>query len=309
MKPFPLVPEFHAKVWGSRRLGPWFEQPADPGSRIGEVWCTADGNRTPEGTSLRELCERLGSEVLGSKVRLEAGGRFPILVKFLFTTEKLSVQVHPDDQAAMAAAGSPGKSEMWYVLGAEPGAEIAAGFRAACGQQEVRSALAKGTLEDLIEWFPAAEGDVFFIPARTVHAIGAGVALCEIQQNSDITYRLYDYGRPREVHVEASLAVADFTPHPGKSTPRRISGSLERLAECRYFVTEKLRLDGEFAYLGDPERFHLLIPLTGSGSIGGGQFRPGECWLVPASAGEFRIHARGQSVFLRTFVPGTAPAC
>ncbi len=166
-----LTPSFREKVWGATRLGPWFP---DSDRKIGEVWF--------EGP-------------FGNDADL------PLLVKFIFTTEKLSVQVHPEDEYAGLHHQSRGKTEMWHILAAEPGAQIAAGFRESITPEQFREAALSGAIEQELQWFDARPGDTFFIPAGTVHAIGPGLALCEIQQNSDVTYRLYDYGRPRELHL------------------------------------------------------------------------------------------------------------
>ena len=168
MAPLRLTPSFREKIWGSTRLEPWF-----PNSerKIGEVW-------------------------------FEGVDHLPLLIKFLFTSEKLSVQVHPDDDYARVHHDSRGKTEMWHILAAEPGARIAAGFREPITTDQLTAAALSGEIEDLLAWFEAMPGDTFFIPAGTVHAIGAGLVLCEIQQHSDVTYRLYDYGRPRELHLD-----------------------------------------------------------------------------------------------------------
>src|SRR5579863_10722473 len=185
-----LDPSFREKIWGATRLEPWF--PNSP-SKIGEVW-------------------------------FEAAHGLP-LVKFLFTTEKLSVQVHPGDAYARQHHGSPGKTEMWYILAAEPGARIAAGFREPLTPEQARAAAVSGEIEGLLQWFDARPGDAFFIPAGTVHAIGAGLVLCEIQQNSDVTYRLYDYnrpgadGQPRPLHLEKALDVIEWRKSGGHTAP------------------------------------------------------------------------------------------
>jgi mannose-6-phosphate isomerase len=176
------------KVWGSTQLEPWFPNSE---KKIGEVWL--------EGENL------------------------PLLVKFLFTTEALSVQVHPE-----------GKTEMWHVLAAEPGAKVAAGFHAPISEERLRSASLSGEIEDLLEWHDARPGDTFFLPAGVVHAIGPGLTLCEVQQYSDVTYRLYDYGRPRELHLDQGVAVSRRGPHAARqsarSSPPRGGGSMARCA-------------------------------------------------------------------------------
>ncbi len=152
---------------------PWYLNSAQ--KKIGEVWFEAD---------------------------------LPLLVKFVFTSERLSVQVHPNDEFAAAHENSRGKTEMWYVLRADPGARLAIGFREAISRERLRESALSGEIEQLLNWIEVQAGDAFFVPAGTVHAIGGGLALCEIQQHSDITYRLYDYGRPRELHLDKAMQVA-----------------------------------------------------------------------------------------------------
>lgn len=299
MKPVRLLPRFVERVWGTRALAPWFP---DAAVDTGEVWLTSDENETSTGGSLRTLMERGGEAVLGRAVRPAFGGRFPILVKFLFTREKLSVQVHPDDVYGEAHEGSPGKTEMWYVLRAEADSTIAAGFRAPITAERLRESVRDGSVEGELKWWPAKAGQAYFVPARTVHAVGAGVVICEIQQNSDVTYRLWDYGRPRELHVEPSLAVAELGPHEGPVEP---AGDV--LASCPYFRTERVDVDGELSWRGDGERFHLLVVTRGEGHLAAeGEswpVRAGECWLAPAACGEYGVSGSGVEI-LRVYVPG-----
>ena len=240
-------------------LAPWY--PATD-KKIGEVWFEAD---------------------------------LPLLVKFLFTTGKLSVQVHPDDAFAAAHENSLGKTEMWYVLRADPGAQIAMGFREPITRERLRESALSGEIEKLLHWVDVKLGDAFFIPAGTVHAIGAGLALCEVQQHSDITYRLYDYGRPRELHLEKAVQVASTSANDGKPVSLPI--------DCKYFHTEMARITTPIEYPPARDRFHLLIFISGSGTIAGQSFREGETWLVPAGAGMFSIRPDEPTKFLRTWVP------
>lgn len=256
-----LEPGFREKIWGATRLEPWF--PNSP-SKIGEVW-------------------------------FEAGHGLP-LVKFLFTTEKLSVQVHPGDDYARRHHGSPGKTEMWYVLAAGPGARIAAGFREPLTPEQARAAAVSGEIEGLLQWFEARPGDTFFIPAGTVHAIGPGLALCEIQQNSDVTYRLYDYGRPRELHLDQALAVSNLAPHTARRQPVE-----NMLISCRHFAAECFRVDRLSEYQPFAHRAQLLIAIEGDGDIGGQPIRAGEVWHVSPSSDSFQIS--GNLRFLRVSVP------
>jgi mannose-6-phosphate isomerase len=251
------------KVWGTAETEPWYPRGA---GKTGEVWFSA-----PEEPRL--------------------------LVKFLFTSEKLSVQVHPPDSASR-----PGKTEMWHVLRAAPDARVALGFGRRLDREEARAAALSGEIEGLLRWYAAYPGDTFFVPAGTVHAIGAGLVLCEIQQHSDVTYRLFDYGRPRELHLDAALAVADLGCHPGASAPLNLGPRRRLLAECPYFRTESIAVSGESAYAGGP-RAALLICLEGDGQFGDEAFAPGQAWVVPARADTFTICPRDGARLLRTQVP------
>jgi len=257
--PERLPTRFLEKVWGATNLAPWYPSSE---KKIGEVWFEAD---------------------------------LPLLVKFVFTSERLSVQVHPNDVFAAEHEGCRGKTEMWYVLRADPGARIAAGFRESISSDRMREAALSGEIEDLLHWIDVRAGDVFFIPAGTVHAIGAGLAICEIQQHSDITYRLYDYGRPRELHLEKAMQVA-FTE---ASTTR----SMMLPVDCAYFHTELARTASSLLYKPEAGRFHMLIFLSGQGSIAGKPFREGEAWQVPAGSAPFTIEPTDPVKFLRTWVP------
>ncbi len=263
--PFRLSSAFHEKVWGVSRIEPWFPSQA---ARIGEVWFSM-----PDGSSL------------------------PLLAKFIFTSDRLSVQVHPNEEYARAQEDCGGKSEMWYVLAAEPGAMLAAGFQEPLSRERAREAAISGEIQDLLQWWPVSPGQVYYVPAGTVHTLGAGIALCEIQQNNPITYRLYDFGRPRELQLDRALDVARLERYSGPATPK---GKI--LVSCPHFVTERVDLPGHL-YRPDPERWHLLIVLTGQGNIGEQAFAPGQVWFVPAGAGPFALAARERALLLKTYVP------
>jgi mannose-6-phosphate isomerase len=297
LKPIRLLPSFREKIWGATALEPWFPQ---QDRKIGEVWFSADDNLTDRGVPLGDLTREFGPALLG---RGAAACSFPILVKFIFTSDRLSIQVHPDDRDAERLEGLVGKTEMWHVLRAERGARIALGFREAVTRQRLYSAALSGEIEDLVHWFRVKAGDTFFTPPGTVHAIGSGVALCEIQQQSDLTYRLYDYGRPRELHLDKSVQVADLNPHPGRSVPVTLPGGMQLLARCRYFATERLELETLLEYRPNPERCDLLIFLAGRGSLDGRRFAAGDVWLVPACATPFCLAPDLPVSLLRTYVP------
>jgi mannose-6-phosphate isomerase len=254
-----LPTRFLEKIWGASDLSPWF--PAGS-KKIGEVWFEAD---------------------------------LPLLVKFIFTTDRLSVQVHPDDAFAAKHENSRGKTEMWYVLRAGVGARIALGFREAISRERLREAALGGEIEQMLHWVDVRTGDAFFTPAGTVHAIGPGLAMCEIQEYSDITYRLYDYGRPRELHLDKAVEVA--------STAASQAGPVPFPIDCEHFHTEMATAASPLRYLPDTQRFHLLIFLGGSGTIAEQRFREGEVWHVPAGAAPFTIRPAEPAKFLRTWVP------
>jgi mannose-6-phosphate isomerase len=236
------------KPWGHDVLPPPFVAPA--GQRIGEIWFEPPAD-LPE-----------------------------LLVKYIFTSEALSVQVHPSDaQTEAAGLGRQGKEECWLIVAADPGARIGIGFDAPVGADAMRAAAEDGSIEQLMTWFPVSAGDFFYIPANTVHAIGAGVSLIEIQQNSDITYRLYDYGRPRELHLREGMAVARGEPyaaHWHRHVPA--SGSLS-LVEGPFFALDRLD-SGPFPTGRGPA---LVIPLAGAITLEGTRVRMGQCARLAAT--------------------------
>jgi mannose-6-phosphate isomerase len=240
------------KPWGQDELPPPFESP--PGKRIGEIWFVP-----PE--DLPQL-----------------------LVKYLFTSEKLSVQVHPSDaQTETAGRGRQGKEECWLVIDAEPGATLGIGFKQGVDAATMRRAALDGTIEDMLEWYPVKAGDFFYIPANTVHAIGGGCSIIEIQQNSDITYRLYDYGRPRELHLEEGIAVAKGEPHDA-ACRRHVPTDDVSLVDGPYF-----RLDQVEGLPSDEQaaRYHgslLVIPRTGQARVEDEPVLPGQCALAHSLA-------------------------
>src|SRR6202046_3113939 len=229
--PFRCKPWFSERVWGKKDLKPWF---ADTGTTelVGEAWLTGPQCVVETGLFEGETLTEVGEEL---------GGEFPLLVKILFPKEKLSVQVHPDDAQAKALGETRGKTECWYVLEAEPGATVALGLKPGVGAKEVAASVDSGTMESLMQHVPVSVGDMLFVDAGTVHAIGPGVVLLETQQTSDVTYRLYDYGRPRELHLEKGLQVMKAKTAAGEVPPRAMDG-FTRLIEQQYFVVDRFEL-------------------------------------------------------------------
>lgn len=208
------------------------------------------------------------------------GSELPLLVKYLFTSERLSIQVHPDDAQARARGLARGKEECWYILDCDQGAALGIGLTRALSRADMRAAIADGSIEELIHWRPVSPGDFFFIPAGTVHAIGAGITLVEIQQNADVTYRLYDYGRPRALHLDEGLEVSCLSAY-ALDPSHAVMGENRILLQpgLAPFHVEMLSWSAETSPVLPAER-SWFIPLKGRGTIAGRQFGPGECWLV-----------------------------
>ena len=264
-----LTPTIHDKVWGSPHTEPWLANPEH--RNIGEIWFAA-----PEIPSL--------------------------LVKLLFTSERLSVQVHPDDTYAQAHGELRGKTEMWHVLRADPNAAVAHGLRETISMDDLRAAALSGEILHLLDWTPAHVGDTFFVPAGTIHAIGGGLVLCEIQQYSDATYRLFDYHRQpaRPLHLDDSIAVARLTRDDSPAATKPSSTS-DVLAECQYFRTERLSVQSH-TVCENSAHHAIWIVTEGTGYIGGEAFGPGDAWLVspfePVSVDSTN------AIFLLATVPG-----
>ena len=286
-KPFQLLPIFRERVWGRDSLAPYFPE-APPKQRIGEIWFTHEDNRTTSGETLGQLLQA-HPEILGTAADPAHPGICPLLVKLLFTSERLSVQVHPNDAYAQEHHGCLGKTEAWYVVDSYPPAEVAIGFKEALSPERLRESALSGEIEDLLDWRKAAPGDLFFVPAGTVHAIGAGMTICEVQENSDITYRLYDYGRPRELHLEHGVEVSELGPYTHSAQPQSIEAGRDELLVCDYFRMERLQIEHSRGIAGGLPHYLLLICLKGAGPIDGHAFSPGEAWMVPAGAGAFPI--------------------
>lgn len=275
------------------------------------------------GKSLVDAWPAMPAEWKGTRLR-DSRGSFPLLIKFIFAEDKLSVQVHPDDEYASRheqAAGGCGKTEMWYAVRAQPHAEVLVGLKPSVTREDFERAIADGTAENCLERIPLRAGDAIFVPARTAHTIGPGLVLCEIQQQSDITYRVYDYnrrdakGRARELHVEKALNVIRFgEQRGGKIQPARTQrGPLAetRLAACEYFATERWEFGERIERISSPKHFDVLIFLEGSGSIRWGAnsepYGPAQVWLMPAALGKFELSpepgAGLHTSLLRTYVP------
>ncbi len=319
---YPLQFEevYKEKVWGGRKLEKVLGKVLPPGQMIGESWeITEEGtvrNGIYRGRTLQTLTAELGTYLLGERV---TSPHFPLLTKFIDSQEVLSVQVHPADQYALEQEGEPfGKTEAWYVIHAEPGAELIHGFKHRIDAQEMKLAIGEGRLGEHLYNLEVTAGDVVFVPAGTVHAIKPGIVVFEIQQSSDRTYRIYDWnrvgldGKPRPLHVEKALAVTDFglwRAHKVKSIAVR-EGDNRRtyLVACRYFVLELWELEVEQAAGQNHTTLRLYSLLEGKVAIeyGAGkrlEVGQGQSVLIPAYIGRYVVHPIARARLLCAYVP------
>jgi mannose-6-phosphate isomerase len=303
--PLLLKPEFVERIWGTRDLSPLYG-PAPGDAPIGEVWLTGDECRVANGAlagmPLGELCRRYGRDLVGETA--PETERFPLLVKFIFPRDKLSVQVHPDDETARRAGLPCGKTECWYVFQAEPGAQVGLGLKPGTKREEFARAIEEVRAEQLLNWIDVRAGEMIYVDAGTVHAIGPGVILLETQQNSDTTYRLYDYGRPRELHVKQGLAALKEKTRAGKVRAQSTAnGYWTALVNSPWFMVSKAALrDGkQLTKQPDdapgPTSAEVLVALDGCGVVECDGAQPvtlarGEAVVVPASVRRYTL--RGQ---------------
>ncbi len=306
--PFRLEPIFVERIWGTADLRPWYNQVTEPGSGkqpIGEVWLTGDNCRVAsgplEGKTLGEVFAAHPLAMLGMEA---IGSGSPLLLKMIFAKEKLSVQVHPDDRLAQKYGEPRGKTECWYAVDAEPGAKVALGLKAGVTLEQVEREVADKTLEASLTVLPISKGEMVFVDAGTVHAIWPGSVLLETQQNCDITYRLFDYGRPRELHVAKALEAIRLETGAGKVAPE-VLADRTILVDRDYFCVERIVVEGIRS--GDsmrdadepPAGLAYLFAASGSGritAVGDGEagFAPVELpergiVAVPASSAAWQI--------------------
>lgn len=316
--PFLLKPAVKDYIWGGSRLNDDFNLGYDI-TPFAEAWvCSVH----PDGESIASDYDKSLSELLkehpdwlGSHAAQVNNGELPILIKLIDANKDLSVQVHPDDDYARKYEnGSLGKSEMWYVLDARGKASLVYGFKRDISEQQVRKAITNGTIEKYLNYVPVKKNDLFFIEAGTVHAIGAGCLIAEVQESSNLTYRLYDYNRTdkngnlRELHIDKAIEVANLS---SSSTPRqpmrvlkyRNGCASELLSRCKYFQVERLLLNTEVCrnlvpFSTGENSFHALLCVNGCGSISGEDvfinFFRGDCIFVPANSPELKLHGRAQ---------------
>lgn len=320
--PLQISPVFKPKIWGRHDLSPLFPaRPAGFGrdSLIGEAWLTDDASRfltgPPAGQTLAEAVAEYGPDLCGSAWNEP---RFPILAKYLYTSDWLSVQVHPDDDYARRHdPGSPGKREMWYIVRAGRGAKILLGTRPGVSKENLRAAFERGTSREILHSIRPKSEEAYLISPGTVHALGPGLILFEAEQNSDLTYRLDDYGRkgldgkPRPLHLSKGLEVArvDRTRHRAlpKFQIRESYGARRLVVACRHFAVEELLIRRKAAFKSQLDRVEILSVMEGEGrvetSAGWMAFQTGETWLIPPATGRYRVVSGEKVRLLKTYVP------
>jgi len=265
------------KPWGVTALHPWSDVDGS-GDRIGELWFQRVDRNAPTPA---------------------------LLLKLLFTSEPLSIQVHPDDEFARSIGLPSGKTEAWYILSATPDARIAAGLKRRVTSQQLRAAIKDGSIAGLTQWRPAAKGDIVFVPAGTIHAIGAGVVLAEIQQRSDATFRLFDYGRQRELHEDSAVAVSDAGPVRVQGAPRRLTAARTVLVADPHFVLERIDLAAHSIWALDADRETWVLVIEGQARIGSTNTTVGDAIFAEADRADIEAGPGGMSALVA--YPGPQP--
>ena len=320
--PLLMLPGFDPRPWGTHDLSPIYPN-RQFAEKIGEAWLTGDdckvANGPLAGQTLAQVSEKYQRELVGDAAR--DARRFPLLLKFLFPHEKLSVQVHPDDEQARRVNQPWGKTECWYVAHAKPGAQIGLGLKSGVTVAELEQAIEEKHAEELLNWLNVYAGDMIYVSGGTVHTLGPGSVIVETQQQSDTTYRLYDYGRPRELHLKEGLAAVKLNVASGKvvrPAPAQIPGSNNRqapLVAAPYFVVDMFELkDVQRLQTRDDSgrsSAQIMIAVEGCGVVEAAGAEPvtvakGDAVVVPASIAEFTVRPQRTLELLRARVPGAA---
>lgn len=317
MKAIKLNPAFKDYLWGGTKLRDEYGKKCDL-DKVAESWelsCHKDGcsvvaDGEYAGLTLPQYIEKAGKAVLGTDC--EKFEYFPILIKLIDAKQNLSVQVHPDNDYAMRVEGEYGKTEMWYVVDCEPGTGLLYGFKHEISKEEFRRRIEDNTLLEVTNRVEVHPGDVFFIEAGTLHAIGEGILIAEIQQNSNTTYRVYDYGRvgadgkPRQLHIEKAIDVTRLAPatrpcgRPQAKPEAFDGGSVLPLASCDYFTVKEMEVTSHAALMADEKSFHSLLLLDGSLTLSMGgeklEMKKGDSVFVPAGSGDYTLTGKGRLI-------------
>lgn len=320
--PLTFKPILKSVIWGGSQICPFKGiTPTEEG--VGESWelshvddnfsVVAEGELANK--SLDELIKEYGKELVGGKVMERFGSRFPLLIKFIDARDNLSIQVHPDDELAKVRHNSFGKTEMWYVIKADKGASLYSGFSQQIDKEEYVKLVGNNTIMDVLKKYDVSEGDVFFLPAGRVHAIGAGCFIAEIQQTSNITYRIYDYnrkdknGNTRELHTELAKDAIDYTLYPDYRTHYKAhTNATVNLADCKYFTTNLIELDTVMVRdFEELDSFVVYICMEGSATLrdsNGYEIRihQGQTALIPANNKTVAIIPAPKAKFLEAYI-------
>lgn len=317
MSVIKLKPAFKDYLWGGTRLRDDFGKDCDF-DKVAESWelsCHKDGNSVVDsgkfaGLTLADYIEKNGKAVLGTDC--EKFENFPILIKLIDAKDNLSVQVHPDNKYAMRVEGEYGKTEMWYIVDCDEGAELLYGFKHEISKDEFAERIANNTLLEVTNSVPVKKGDVFFIQSGTLHAIGKGILIAEIQQNSNTTYRIYDYGRvgkdgkPRELHVEKAKDVTDLAPakqYPETPIEQKDGYTVKLLSSCDYFTTYALDVESKAVLNADEKSFNSVLVLEGEGSIVSDDekvsFKKGDSIFIDAATGSYTVDGKCKAILTK----------
>ncbi|MGH9550446.1 MAG: type I phosphomannose isomerase catalytic subunit [Terriglobales bacterium] len=319
-----MQPAFDPRPWGTLDLSPIYPNHRFE-EKIGEAWLTGDASRVANGPlsgqTLSELSTKYGRELVGETPA--EPNRFPLLLKFLFPHEKLSVQVHPDDSAARRVGQPWGKTECWYVAHAKPGAQIGLGLKPGVTRDQFERAIGEKRAEELLNWVNVYPGEMIYVAGGTVHTLGPGSIIVETQQQSDTTYRLYDYGRPRELHLKEGLAAIKENVGSGKvvrPAPSDLNGGANRrapLISSPWFAVDMFELKQPHSFRTQDDRgkhsVQILVAVEGCGIVEASGRNPvtlakGDAVVVPAAVGEFQVRPQWSVEFLKASVPGTPAA-
>jgi mannose-6-phosphate isomerase len=318
--PLLMIPGFDPRPWGTHDLSPIYPNHKFA-EKIGEAWLSGDdckaANGPLAGRTLAQLSQQYHRDLVGETAR--DASRFPLLVKFLFPHEKLSVQVHPDDQQAVRVGQPWGKTECWYVAHARPGSQVALGLKPGVTATQLEEAIHQKRAEDLLNWINVYAGDMIYVAGGTVHTLGPGSVIVETQQQSDTTYRLYDYGRPRELHLKVGMAAVKEKVESGKvvrPAPSQIAGSRNRrelLIAAPYFVVDMFEAREPLQLVTHDDSgkssAQILVAVEGCAAIETRGVEPvtlakGDAVVVPACVGNFSVRPQWTVEFLRAYVPG-----
>ena len=322
MKPLKFKPIFKTLVWGGEKIAPYKGIETEQ-EHIGESWelSGVPGNESIvaegpfAGRSIASLVQEFKGELVGQQVYERSGNQFPLLIKFIDAQKDLSIQVHPNDELAAQRHGTNGKTEMWYVVDAQPGAALLSGLSKSITPEEYEARVADGSIVEVLARYPVKPGDVFFLPAGRIHAICSGCFIAEIQQTSDITYRIFDYnrpgldGKPRQLHTQQAKDAIDYKVYADYRTNYTPAQDEEaELVSCPYFCTSLLDLTLPFAKdLSEIDSFLVAMCLSGSGTLEvDGTETPigqGETVLIPASADDLCLVPDACMKVLLSFIP------